>query len=98
MVKAPHCIVEQSEVPRDVPSFAAGLENALRENPDCILIGESRDLETMSTTIDAALTGHTVYTTLHTNRLAEPIQRVTAMFTDSNRPERDPPPLESPRS
>src|SRR3546814_9600129 len=54
----------------------------------CIRIGESRDLETMSTTIDAALTGHTVYTTLHTNGVAENIQRVTGMFPDSIRQER----------
>src|SRR3546814_9898236 len=54
----------------------------------CIRIGESRDLETMSTTIDAALTGHTVYTTLHTNGVAETIQRVTGMFPDSIRQER----------
>src|SRR3546814_11281772 len=62
----------------------------------CILIGESRDLETMSTTIDAALTGHTVYTTLHTNGVAETIQRVTGMFPDSIRQERVLALLESP--
>ena len=62
------CIINQREVGADTGSFAAGLRAALRQDPDVILVGEMRDLETISTAITAAETGHLVFGTLHSNR------------------------------
>ncbi len=59
-------VVNQREVGTDVPNFAEGLRRALRQDPDVILVGEMRDLETMETAITAAETGHLVFSTLHT--------------------------------
>ncbi len=73
-------VVSQSEIPRHLPSFAAGVRNALRRKPRLILVGEARDPETISAVIDAALTGHPVYTTLHTNGVAETIRRLVTSF------------------
>lgn len=73
-------IVSQTEIPRHLPSFAAGVRNALRRKPRLILVGEARDPETISAVIDAALTGHPVYTTLHTNGVAETIRRLVTSF------------------
>lgn len=82
-IKMPSSIVSQSEVPRHLPSFAAGVRNALRRKPMAILVGEARDQETISAVLEAALTGHPVYTTLHTNGVAETIRRlVNAMALD----------------
>src|SRR3989338_3368021 len=69
-------IVSQSEIPRHLPSFDAGVRNALRRKPRAILVGESRDKETISAVIEAAVTGHPVYTTLHTTGLAQTIHRL----------------------
>ena len=73
-------IVSQSEIPRNLPSFAAGVRNALRRKPRAILVGEARDKETISAVIEAAVTGHPVYTTLHTNGVAETIRRLVMTF------------------
>ncbi len=73
-------VVSQSEIPRHLPSFAAGVRNALRRKPHAILVGEARDSETISAVIEAALTGHPVYTTLHTNGVAETIRRLVGSF------------------
>ena len=73
-------IVSQSEIPRHLPSFDAGVRNALRRKPRAILVGESRDKETISAVIEAAVTGHPVYTTLHTNGVAETIRRLVMTF------------------
>ncbi|UTC24413.1 Dot/Icm type IV secretion system ATPase DotB [Candidatus Comchoanobacter bicostacola] len=73
-------IVSQSEVPKHLPSFAHGVRNALRRKPRLILVGESRDYETINAVIDAALTGHPVYTTVHSNGVAETIRRLVGSF------------------
>ncbi|WP_059004431.1 type IV pilus twitching motility protein PilT [Bittarella massiliensis (ex Durand et al. 2017)] len=68
--------VHQREVGRDVPSFAAALRSALREDPDVILVGEMRDYETISAAVTAAETGHLVLSTLHTTGAAQTIDRI----------------------
>jgi len=73
-------IVNQREVGVDVPSFADGLRRALRQDPDVILVGEMRDLETMETAITAAETGHLVFSTLHTTGASRTVDRVVDAF------------------
>ena len=73
-------IVNQREVGVDVPSFAEGLRRALRQDPDVILVGEMRDLETIETAITAAETGHLVFSTLHTTGAARTIDRIVDAF------------------
>lgn len=74
------CIINQREVGDDTGSFAAGLRAALRQDPDVILVGEMRDLETISTAITAAETGHLVFATLHTKGAANTIDRIIDVF------------------
>ena len=74
------CIINQREVGDDTDSFAAGLRAALRQDPDVILVGEMRDLETISTAITAAETGHLVFGTLHTKGAANTIDRIVDVF------------------
>lgn len=76
----PTAVVSQSEIPRHLPSFAAGVRNALRRKPRLILVGEARDQETIAAVIEAALTGHPVYTTLHTTGVPETIRRLVGTF------------------
>ncbi|MCX8039725.1 MAG: type IV pilus twitching motility protein PilT [Planctomycetota bacterium] len=78
----PHkkCVVNQREVHVDAPSFHEGLCRALREDPDVILVGEMRDLETISAAITAAETGHLVFGTLHTTGAARTIDRIIDAF------------------
>ena len=78
-------IVSQSEIPRHIPSFAEGVRNALRRKPRLIMVGECRDTETISAAIEAALTGHPVYTTLHTSGVAETIRRLVTSFSKDER-------------
>jgi len=78
-------IVTQREIGVDCVSFAAGLKGALRQDPDVILVGEMRDLETIETAILAAETGHLVMSTLHTLDAAETITRVIQAFPDHQR-------------
>ena len=73
-------IVNQREIGVDVPSFADGLRRALRQDPDVILVGEMRDLETIETAITAAETGHLVFSTLHTTGAARTIDRIIDAF------------------
>lgn len=73
-------VVTQREVNVDVPNFAEALRRALRQDPDCILVGELRDLETMEAAITAAETGHLVFGTLHTTGAAKTIDRITNAF------------------
>ncbi len=75
-----HAFVAQREVGTDTLSFAAGLRHVLRQDPDVIMIGEIRDLETMETALKAANTGHLVLSTLHTTDAAQTIQRILAFF------------------
>lgn len=78
-------IVSQSEIPRHLPSFAAGVRNALRRKPRLILVGEARDPETIGAVMEAAMTGHPVYTTLHSNSVAETIRRLVITFPSEER-------------
>ena len=75
-----HSVIEQVEVGRDAPSFASALRAALRQNPDVILVGEMRDLETVATALTAAETGHLILSTLHTSDAAQAIHRVIDVF------------------
>jgi defect in organelle trafficking protein DotB len=84
-VKKPTSIVSQSEIPKHLPSFSAGVRNALRRKPGLILVGESRDQETISASLEAAMTGHPVYTTLHSNGVAETIRRLVNSFSIEER-------------
>ena len=72
--------VNQREVEVDTPSFGSALRAALRQDPDVILVGEMRDLETIQTALLAAETGHLVFSTLHTLDATETIQRIIAVF------------------
>jgi twitching motility protein PilT len=74
------CIVNQREVGTDTKSFAAALKYALRQDPDVVLIGEMRDLETIQAGLTIAETGHLAFATLHTNSCAETINRVIDVF------------------
>jgi twitching motility protein PilT len=73
-------IVNQREIGSDAPDFARGLRGALRQDPDVILVGEMRDLETVSTALTAAETGHLVFATLHTQSTAQTVDRVIDVF------------------
>ena len=73
-------IVTQREVHNDVPSFAEAIRRALRQDPDIILVGEMRDLETIGAAITAAETGHLVFGTLHTTGAAETVDRIVDSF------------------
>ena len=75
-----HCLINQREVSRDTKNFNAALRSALREDPDVILIGELRDLETIRLALTAAETGHLVFGTLHTNSAARTINRIIDVF------------------
>jgi twitching motility protein PilT len=74
------CIVNQRELGADAQSFGLGLKAALRQDPDVILVGEMRDLETISTALTAAETGHLVFATLHTQDTAQTVDRVVDVF------------------
>jgi twitching motility protein PilT len=74
------CVIEQRELGSDVPSFASGLKHALRQDPDIILVGEMRDLETISAAITAAETGHLVLSTLHTQDAAQTVERIVDVY------------------
>ncbi|MBC8401078.1 MAG: type IV pilus twitching motility protein PilT [Candidatus Marinimicrobia bacterium] len=77
------CLMSQREVGRDTHSFSNALRSALREDPDVILVGEMRDLETISLAISAAETGHLVFGTLHTNSVAKTVDRIVDVFPTS---------------
>jgi twitching motility protein PilT len=74
------CIVNQREIGADAEDFSQALKSALREDPDVILVGEMRDLETMSTALTAAETGHLVFATLHTQSTAQTVDRIIDVF------------------
>ena len=81
-------LVAQSEIPRHLPDFAAGVRNALRRKPNIILVGEARDRETVSAAIEAGQTGHAVYSTVHTTGVAATIRRMVSTFEPAERSER----------
>ena len=74
------CIVNQRELGADAKSFGVALKAALRQDPDVILVGEMRDLETISTALTAAETGHLVFATLHTQDTAQTVDRIVDVF------------------
>jgi twitching motility protein PilT len=74
------CVVNQREIGADAEDFSFALTSALREDPDVILVGEMRDLETMRTALTAAETGHLVFATLHTQSTAQTIDRIIDIF------------------
>ncbi|MBI3014524.1 MAG: type IV pilus twitching motility protein PilT [Candidatus Tectomicrobia bacterium] len=78
--KSQGCLVNHREVGVHTRSFAAALRGALREDPDIILVGEMRDLETISLAVEAAATGHLVFGTLHTQSAAKTVDRVIEVF------------------
>jgi len=78
--KHKNCIIDQREVGLHTTSFAYALRSALREDPDVILVGEMRDLETISLAVTAAETSHLVFSTLHTNSAAETVERIIDVF------------------
>lgn len=87
-IRSPRSLVAQTEVHRHLPDFASGVRNALRRKPNIILVGEARDRETISAAIEAAQTGHAVYTTTHTTGVASTIRRMISAFDKSERSER----------
>jgi twitching motility protein PilT len=80
-----NCLVNQREVHRDTHGFSEALRSALREDPDTILVGELRDLETIRLALTAAETGHLVFGTLHTSSAAKTIDRVVDVFPGSEK-------------
>lgn len=85
MIESPTSLISQSEIPRHLPSFASGVRNALRRKPGLILVGEARDTETIAAVIEAALTGHPVYTTVHSNGVADAVRRMISTFPAEER-------------
>ena len=85
----PHrgCLVSQREVGTDTPSFASALRQVLRQDPDVVLIGEMRDLETTASALTVAETGHLTLATLHTNSAAEAVDRVIDVFPAHRQPQ-----------
>ena len=85
----PHkkCLVNQREIGNDTKSFSAAIRAALREDPDVVLIGEMRDLETIETALTAAETGHLVFGTLHTNSAPSTIDRIVDVFPSDQQPQ-----------
>lgn len=81
------CMINQREVGFDTKSFSSGLRASLRQDPDVILVGEMRDLETISTAITAAETGHLVFATLHTTSAVMTIDRIIDVFPPSQQPQ-----------
>jgi len=78
-----NCIINQREVGADAQSFSMALKGALRQDPDVILVGEMRDLDTISTALTAAETGHLVFATLHTQDTAQTVDRIVDVFPPS---------------
>jgi twitching motility protein PilT len=81
--KSQSCIINHREVGIHTKSFAAALRGALREDPDIIMVGEMRDLETISLAVEAASTGHLVFATLHTTSAAKTVDRVIEVFPEA---------------
>jgi twitching motility protein PilT len=80
MIGNENSMIEQREIGSDCPSFASGLRHVLRQDPDIIMVGEMRDLETTSFTITAAETGHLVFSTLHTINASQTIDRIIDIY------------------
>jgi defect-in-organelle-trafficking protein DotB len=87
-LQSPRSLISQTEIPRHLPDFAAGVRNALRRKPNIIMVGEARDRETISAAIEAAQTGHAVYTTTHTMGVSATVRRMVSTFEMKERSER----------
>ncbi|MDD4615518.1 MAG: ATPase, T2SS/T4P/T4SS family [Alphaproteobacteria bacterium] len=87
-IVGPRSLVAQSEIPRHLPSFAAGIRNALRRKPNIVLVGEARDRETVSAAVEAGQTGHLVFSTVHTIGVAATVRRMVSVFDPVERTER----------
>ncbi len=87
-ISSPRSLLSQTEIPRHLPDFASGVRNALRRKPEIILVGEARDRETINAAIEAAQTGHAVYTTAHTLGVANTVSRMLSTYDMSEREER----------
>jgi defect-in-organelle-trafficking protein DotB len=77
--------MNQTEIPRDLPSFAAFVRGAMRREPTDIIVGECRDSETMSAAVQAAISGHTLTTTIHASSVALTMQRVASLCAADER-------------
>jgi defect-in-organelle-trafficking protein DotB len=84
-VRRSHALIAQHEIGVHLPSFAAGVRNSLRRKPMVILVGEARDAETIAAMTEAAMTGHLVYATCHTNSVPETLRRLVAVFPAEER-------------
>jgi twitching motility protein PilT len=80
-------IITQREIGMDTDSFPDALRAALRQDPDCIMVGEMRDLETVDTSLKAAETGHLVFSTIHTSDVASTINRLVSFFPTEEQPQ-----------
>jgi len=80
LIENENSMIEQREIGSDCPKFASGLKHVLRQDPDIIMVGEMRDLETTSFTITAAETGHLVFSTLHTINAPQTIERIIDIY------------------
>ncbi len=80
------CVINQREIGRDTESLQVALKNALRQSPDCILIGEIRDRETMTAALSYALSGHLVLATLHANNSHHALGRILSFYSPEARP------------
>ncbi len=87
-INTSHAIISQVEIPKHLPSFTAGIRNALRRKPHLILVGEARDTETIQAVIEAALMGHPIYTTLHSSGVAQTVRRLLGAFKEEERQKR----------
>ena len=81
----PSCVISQTEIGTQLKTFHDGIESGMRRKPDIILIGEARDPETIDSSILASQTGHLVYTTSHTNGVAETMKRLINVFPENER-------------
>lgn len=86
-IETPTSIFTQMEVGRHIKSFADGVRNSLRMAPTTILVGESRDYETVSASLEASVTGHVVFSTVHANSVADTCQRMVAVFPEELQPQ-----------
>lgn len=84
-LEMPDSIVTQTEIPRQIATFPLFIRSAMRRDPDIILVGESRDPETMAASIEAAITGHLLYTTLHSNGVPSTLSRVLSLLPPESR-------------
>ncbi|MBL8745550.1 MAG: type IV pilus twitching motility protein PilT [Phycisphaerae bacterium] len=80
VLESKNCLIEQRELGQDMPSFSSGLKHALRQDPDIVLVGEMRDLETTALAMTAAETGHLVLSTLHTCSAGQTVERIIDMY------------------